>query len=276
MKILWYMVPEIQGARDKFFCYFGPFYALSPTWLPEKLKTWKIKKHSWRYYHFTHVLHKWKSYDAWFLRCGARQTKLFVILGCFLLFHSPNNPENQNLEKTQKTPGDMCTINNNHMMYVSWEMEDDGNSFFVILDHFLPFHSTKNPKSENFEKLEKTPGDIIILHRSTKNQCSWESTRNGCNFCFSWCAIFCPFTPVKIQKIKIKKKKKKPGYIIILHQCTKSYNYMMYGSWNMVREGRTDRRMDGKSDSWRWVPHLKIVYLFLKKSYCLPETRSFV
>ena len=253
MKILWYMVPEIQGARDKFFCYFGPFYALSPTWLPEKLKTWKIKKHSWRYYHFTHVLHKWKSYDAWFLRCGARQTKLFVILGCFLLFHSPNNPENQNLEKTQKTPGDMCTINNNHMMYVSWEMEDDGNSFFVILDHFLPFHSTKNPKSENFEKLEKTPGDIIILHRSTKNQCSWDTTRNGCNFCFSWCAIFCPFTPVKTQKIKIKKKKKKKSldissfYIsvpkVIITWC------MVPEIW-CVKDGRTDGWMDGRMDGW--------------------------
>ena len=155
MKILWYMVPETQGARDNFFCYFGPFYALSPTWLPEKLKTWKIKKHSWRYYHFTHVLHKWKSYDAWFLRCGARQTKLFVILGCFLLFHSPNNPENQNLENTQKTPGDMCIINNNRMMYVSWEMEDDRNSFFVILDHFCPFTPLKTQKVKTLKNWKK-------------------------------------------------------------------------------------------------------------------------
>ena len=36
----------------------------------------------------------------------------------------PNNPENQNFEKTKKTPGDIiilhkCTINDNDMMYGS-------------------------------------------------------------------------------------------------------------------------------------------------------------
>ena len=46
-----------------------------------------------------------------------------------------------------------------------------------------------------------------------------------------------------------------PGDIIILHMCTKNYDQMMYGSWDMdaiVRDGqmdwRTDRRTDGKSD----------------------------
>ena len=33
----------------------------------------------------------------------------------------------------------------------------------------------------------------------------------------------------------------------------------MYGSWDMVRGGRTDRRTDRKSDIQRWVPHLKII-----------------
>ena len=39
---------------------------------------------------------------------------------------------------------------------------------FVILGHFLPFYPTNNPK-KNFEKKKKTPGDITILHISTKN-----------------------------------------------------------------------------------------------------------
>ena len=52
-----------------------------------------------------------------------------------------------------------------------------------------------------------------------------------CNFYFSFWAIFCPFTPLTAQKIKIKKKmKKSPGDIIILHMCTKNYDQMMYGS----------------------------------------------
>ena len=31
------------------------------------------KKNTWRYYHFTHLHHKWQSYDVWFLRYGEWQ-----------------------------------------------------------------------------------------------------------------------------------------------------------------------------------------------------------
>ena len=40
------------------------------------------------------------------------------------------------------------------------------------------------------------------------------------------------------------KKKKTPEDIIILHMCTKSYDHLMYGSWDMFRDGRTDRKSD--------------------------------
>ena len=57
--------------------------------------------------------------------------------------------------------------------------------------------------------------------------------RNRCNSYFSLWAIFCPFTPITAQKIKIKKKKwkKKTGDIIILHTCTINDN-QMYSSWD--------------------------------------------
>ena len=41
--------------------------------------------------------------------------------------------------------------------------------FFVILDYFLPFHTSNNPENQSFEKMKKTPGDIIILHMFTTN-----------------------------------------------------------------------------------------------------------
>ena len=41
--------------------------------------------------------------------------------------------------------------------------------FFIILGHFLPFYPTNNPKYQNFEKMNQSPGDIIILHKCTKN-----------------------------------------------------------------------------------------------------------
>ena len=48
--------------------------------------------------------------------------RIFVILDHFLPFSPPNNPKNKNFENIKKTPGDiiildMCTINDNHMVY---------------------------------------------------------------------------------------------------------------------------------------------------------------
>ena len=42
----------------------------------------------------------------------------------------------------------------------------------VIILHFGPFFALSppnSPKNQNFEKVKKTPGDIIILHMCTKN-----------------------------------------------------------------------------------------------------------
>ena len=41
--------------------------------------------------------------------------------------------------------------------------------FFVILEHFLSFDPPMDPENQNFEKMKKRPGDIIILHKSTIN-----------------------------------------------------------------------------------------------------------
>ena len=52
----------------------------------------------------------------------------FVTGEHFLPFYSSNNLENQYFEKMKNSSGDiiishMGTINNNHMMYASWDME---------------------------------------------------------------------------------------------------------------------------------------------------------
>ena len=53
-------------------------------------------------------------------------------------------------------------------------------------------------------------------------------------------------TDVTAQNIKtFKEMKKTPGDIIILHMCTKNYDQVMYGSWDMMRDVWTDRLMDG-------------------------------
>ena len=79
---------------------------------------------TWRYYHSTH-LHQ---YDVWFLRYGARKT-IFCHFGLFFALFphhspSPNVPRKKFFDKMKKKPEDiiilqMCTINDNHMMYGS-------------------------------------------------------------------------------------------------------------------------------------------------------------
>ena len=118
------------------------------------------------------------------------------------------------------------------MRYQAWQTE-----FFVILDHFLPFYPSNNPKNQNFEKMKKTPEDIIILQMCTINDShmmygSWEMECNGHNFLSFW-TIFYPFTtspPPNNPNIKILKKMEKLP--IILHRCNINDNHMMYGSWD--------------------------------------------
>ena len=133
------------------FCTFTPLIS----WKIKILKKWKK---AWRHYHFTHVYHKWQSYDVWFLRYRVKWTELFVILDHFLLFYPPQKTQKiKILKKWRKMPGDIiickCPINDNHMMYGSWHMKCEGQFFFfffVILDHFLRLYHTNNL---NFEKV---------------------------------------------------------------------------------------------------------------------------
>ena len=108
----------------------------------------------------------------------------------------------------KKTPGNIilqqCTINDNHMMYGSW----DKMSFWAIFCCFTPL-TTQEIKI--LKKWKKTPGDIIILHKCTKNHdhrlyCSWDMAHGRYNCYFSFWVIFCPFTPLTAQKMKISKK----------------------------------------------------------------------
>ena len=84
----------------------------------------------------------------------------------------------------------------NTMLYCFWDM------VFNRCNCYFSFWATFCQKNE------KTPGDIIILHMSTKNYelySSWDMVRDGCNY-FSFWAILCPFTPLTAQKFKFKKK----------------------------------------------------------------------
>ena len=123
----------------------------------------------------------------------------------FLPFYPPIKVENQNFEIVKKTPGDiilqMCAINYNHIMYGSWDIWRNRQNFLSFWATFWPFTPlTTQKKPKILKKWIATPGDIIVLHKCTKNYdhilyCSWDMVRDGCSFCFSFWAIFCLFTP---------------------------------------------------------------------------------
>ena len=98
----------------------------------------------------------------------------------------------------------MCTINDNHIMYGSWDMEHDGHNFLS----FWTIYPTNNPKMKNFEKREK-PGDIIILDMCMINDNqmvygSWDMEGDGQNFLWFY-TLFYTFTPLTTWKIKLLK-----------------------------------------------------------------------
>ena len=74
-------------------------------------------------------------------------------LSFWTVFFPTNNPQNQTLEKIKKT-GDIiilqiCTINDNHMMYESSDMERDGQNL-------LPFYPLTTQKTKILKKWKNT------------------------------------------------------------------------------------------------------------------------
>ena len=68
-----------------------------------------------------------------------------------------------------------------------------------------------------------------VYKKSWLYSASWGMESDRHNFLSFW-AIFCPFTPLLMPKIKMWKKCKQTGYIILLHI---NEDHMMYGYWNI-------------------------------------------
>ena len=76
--------------------------------------------------------------------------------------------------------------------------------FFVILDRFLPFYPPMDTENQHFEKMKKTPDDIINLQMCTINYShmmygSWDTECNRQKFLSFW-IISLPFYPANNPK----------------------------------------------------------------------------
>ena len=104
-----------------------------------------------------------------------------------------------------------------HMKYGSWDIRHNR-----VFCHFLPFDPTNNLKNLNFEKMKKTPGDIIILHKHTINYNhdvwfpryeAWPTEL------FSVLGHFSPFYPTNNPKNQNFEKMKKSLAISTFYTC---------------------------------------------------------
>ena len=111
--------------------------------------------------------------------------------------------------------------NVHHIIYGSWNRRCDRQKFWTFLGILCPFNTLTTWKIKILT-LKKTLGDVIILHICTINDNrvmhgSWNMECNRHNF-LSVCTVFCPFTPLWTQKIKIFKKMEKTCEDIIILQ----------------------------------------------------------
>ena len=104
--------------------------------------------------------------------------------------------------------------------------------------YFLPLYLPNSPKNENFKKHENH--DMLY--------CSWDMVREECNCHFSFWAIFWPFTPVTVRKMKISKNEKNAWYhhfTLVYH----AYQKLWLDDVRLLRYGA--RRTDGRTDGWK-------------------------
>ena len=153
--------------------HFLPFY---PPNNPKNQNFGKSKKAPGDIINFTHAYHKWQSYDVWFLRYEALWTGSSVILDRFLPFYAPPLLTTQKikiLKNWKKRLEILSFYTFVPYMTTIWcmvpEISSTTDRFFSFWTIFCPFTPLTTRKNENFIKMKETPGDIITLHKCTKN-----------------------------------------------------------------------------------------------------------
>ena len=161
-------------------------------------------------------------YGYWNIRCDRQKFSTFWAIFCPF---SPLTTWEIKILTLKKTTGDIITlhiyiINYNHMMYGSWDKEHGRHNFLSFWTVFSPFIPLRTQKIKIKKKWKKhlryhhftNINDSHMMYGSSDMVC------NGQNFLSFW-TIFCPFTPLTTQKIKILKTWKNCLEILSFYTC---------------------------------------------------------
>ena len=156
-------------------------------------------------------------YGSWDVKY--KRQRFFVILGHFCLLTLLTTKKIKILKK-QKTSEILSFYTCAPQMMIIWCMIPEILSTIDrICCHFrlyFAFLPPNNPENQNFEKMKKNPGEIIILNMSTINENHMMYRQNF----FSFWAFYMPLPSTNPENQNFEKIRKTPGKIIILHKCT--------------------------------------------------------
>ena len=130
---VWFLRYGVQ--QTEFFVILDRFLPFYPPMDPENQNFQKNGKNTWRYYHFTNINDSHMIYGSSDMEWNGQNFLTFWTIFC---------PKNKNFEKMKKLLGDIiilhkCNINDNHMMYGSWDMKCNGQNFLSFSNVFCPF-----------------------------------------------------------------------------------------------------------------------------------------
>ena len=146
----------------------------------------------------------------------------------------------------KKQPGDiiilhMCTINDNHIMYGSWDMESDEQNFLSFWTIFCPFNPLTTQKIKILKKWKKQLEILSFYTCVTKMTIIWCMIPEMSSARDSFFCHFGPFFALFPEKSKFSKKMKKTTvtwryhHFTILYQKSWSYAilFLKCGAWRM-------------------------------------------
>ena len=132
---LHHLHPEIWSTIGNF-CHSGPFFLpFYPIMDPENLNFQKNEKNTWTYYHFTNINDSHMMYGSPDMECNGQNFLSFWTIFCTFTLLTTKKIK---ILKNRKNCLEIlrCNKNDNHVMYVSWDIPSLTDRIFC---HFGPF-----------------------------------------------------------------------------------------------------------------------------------------